>query len=258
MSSVVFEGIFLPLLGTTLGSACVFFMGGNLCRGLQRALTGFASGVMVAASVWSLIIPAVEQSSSMGILSFVPAVSGLWAGVFFLMLLDKLISHINTSDNAKSECKLKKNSMLTLAVTLHNLPEGMAVGVVIASYINNTPGITSAAVITLAVGIAIQNFPEGSIISRPMASKGEKKFKSFVWGFLSGVIEPIGAVVTILLAGIITPILPYMLSFAAGAMVYVVVEELIPQMSHGEHSRIGTIMFMIGFTLMMSLDIALG
>lgn len=260
MSSVVFKGIFLPLLGTTLGSACVFFMKGALSKKLERALLGFAAGVMIAASVWSLIIPAINQSEGMGFFSFVPAVAGFWIGVIFLLALDRLIPHLhmNTESPEGPKCSLKKTSMLVLAVVLHNLPEGMAVGVVLASLIAGNPDITAASAIALATGIAIQNFPEGSIISMPLAAGGEKKFKSFLYGFLSGVVEPIGAILTMIFAGLITPILPYMLTFAAGAMVFVVVEELIPEMSEGEHSDIGTIMFMVGFTIMMALDVALG
>lgn len=260
MSSIVFKGIFLPLLGTTLGSACVFFMNGALSKKLERALLGFAAGVMIAASVWSLIIPAINQSEGMGFFSFVPAVAGFWIGVIFLLALDRLIPHLhlNTDSPEGPQCSLKKNSMLVLAVVLHNLPEGMAVGVVLASLISGRADISAASVITLAVGIAIQNFPEGSIISMPLAAGGERKPKAFLYGFLSGIVEPIGAILTIIFAQLVTPILPYMLTFAAGAMVFVVVEELIPEMSEGEHSDIGTIMFMAGFTLMMALDVALG
>ena len=254
------KGIFLPLLGTALGSACVFFMRGSLSLRLQRALTGFAGGVMVAASVWSLIIPAIELSENMGRFSFVPAVVGFWAGIIFLLLLDKLIPHLHAASGhiEGPKVNLRKNSMLVLAVVLHNLPEGMAVGVVFAGLLSGNAEISLAGALVLALGIAIQNFPEGAIISMPLASRGEKKFKSFIYGVLSGVVEPIGAIITILAAGIITPLLPYLLCFAAGAMIYVVVEELIPDMFQGDPSDIGTIMFSVGFTIMMALDVALG
>lgn len=254
------KGILLPLLGTALGSACVFFMRGSLSLRLQRALTGFAGGVMVAASVWSLIIPAIELSENMGRFSFIPAVVGFWAGIIFLLLLDKLIPHLHAASGhiEGPKVNLRKNSMLVLAVVLHNLPEGMAVGVVFAGLLSGNAEISLAGALVLALGIAIQNFPEGAIISMPLASHGEKKFKSFVYGVLSGVVEPIGAIITILAAGIITPLLPYLLCFAAGAMIYVVVEELIPDMFQGDPSDIGTIMFSVGFTIMMALDVALG
>ena len=254
------KGIFLPLLGTALGSACVFFMRGSLSLRLQRALTGFAGGVMVAASVWSLIIPAIELSENMGRFSFVPAVVGFWAGIIFLLLLDKLIPHLHAASGhiEGPKVNLRKNSMLVLAVVLHNLPEGMAVGVVFAGLLSGNAEISLAGALVLALGIAIQNFPEGAIISMPLASRGEKKFKSFIYGVLSGVVEPIGAIITILAASIITPLLPYLLCFAAGAMIYVVVEELIPDMFQGDPSDIGTIMFSAGFTIMMALDGALG
>ena len=260
MQIQVLKGILIPFVGTVLGSGCVFFMKGRLNDSVRRGLTGFAGGVMVAASVWSLIIPAMELSDGMGVLAFIPAVAGFWIGILFLLLLDKLIPHLHAVsghvEGPKSQ--LKKTSMLVLAVFLHNLPEGMAVGVVFAGMLAGSHEITIASALALAGGIAIQNFPEGAIISMPLASGGEKKFKSFMWGVLSGVVEPIGAAVTILAATIVTPVLPYLLSFAAGAMVYVVVEELIPEMSQGKGSDIGTIMFSFGFTLMMALDVALG
>ena len=254
------KGILIPFVGTVLGSGCVFFMKGSLNDSVRRGLTGFAGGVMVAASVWSLIIPAMELSEGMGVFAFIPAVAGFWIGILFLLLLDKLIPHLHAVsgyvEGPKSQ--LKKTSMLVLAVILHNLPEGMAVGVVFAGMLAGSHEISIAAALALATGIAIQNFPEGAIISMPLASAGEKKFKSFIWGVLSGVVEPIGAALTILAAAIVTPVLPYLLSFAAGAMVYVVVEELIPEMSQGKGSDIGTLMFSFGFTLMMALDVALG
>lgn len=253
----VFYGILIPFLGTSAGAACVFFMKKNLNEQVQRALTGFAAGVMVAASVWSLLIPAIEQSADMGKLSFVPAVLGLWAGVLFLLLLDHVILHLHqNSDQAEGpKSKQQKTTMLVLAVTLHNIPEGMAVGVVYAGYLTGNTKITMMGAMALSLGIAIQNFPEGAIISMPLRSEGMGKGKAFVGGMLSGIVEPIGA---ILAAGLIVPALPYLLSFAAGAMLYVVVEELIPEMSTGEHSNVGTIFFAVGFSLMMVLDVALG
>lgn len=232
----------------------------NLNEQVQRALTGFAAGVMVAASVWSLLIPAIEQSADMGKLSFVPAVLGLWAGVLFLLLLDHVILHLHqNSDQAEGpKSKQQKTTMLVLAVTLHNIPEGMAVGVVYAGYLTGNTKITMMGAMALSLGIAIQNFPEGAIISMPLRSEGMRKGKAFVGGMLSGIVEPIGAILTILAAGLIVPALPYLLSFAAGAMLYVVVEELIPEMSTGEHSNVGTIFFAVGFSLMMVLDVALG
>jgi len=255
----VFYGILIPFLGTSAGAACVFFMKKNLNEQIQRALTGFAAGVMVAASIWSLLIPAIEQSSGLGKLSFVPAAVGFWIGVLFLLLLDNMIPHLHqNSDKAEGpKSKLQRTTMLVLAVTLHNIPEGMAVGVVYAGYLTGHAQITIMGAMALSIGIAIQNFPEGAIISMPLRSEGMGKTKAFAGGVLSGIVEPIGAVLTIL-AGLIVPALPYLLSFAAGAMLYVVVEELIPEMSAGEHSNIGTLFFAIGFSLMMILDVALG
>ena len=262
----VFYGILIPFLGTSAGAACVFFMKKNLNEQIQRALTGFAAGVMVAASIWSLLIPAIEQSSGLGKLSFVPAAVGFWIGVLFLLLLDHMIPHLHqNSDKAegpKSKLQrttmLRRTTMMVLAVTLHNIPEGMAVGVVYAGYLTGHAQITIMGAMALSIGIAIQNFPEGAIISMPLRSEGMGKTKAFAGGVLSGIVEPIGAVLTILAAGLIVPALPYLLSFAAGAMLYVVVEELIPEMSAGEHSNIGTIFFAVGFSLMMILDVALG
>lgn len=260
MTLQVLKGILIPFIGTALGSACVFFMKKNLNSYVQRALTGFAAGVMVAASVWSLLIPAIEQSENLGKLSFVPAAVGFLVGIFFLLVLDEIIphQHLNSSEKEGIESHLQKTTMLVLAVTLHNIPEGMAVGVVYAGMLYGNTGITAAGAFTLAVGIAIQNFPEGAIISMPLRAEGEKKSRAFLGGVLSGIAEPVGAILTILAAGIIVPALPYLLSFAAGAMIYVVVEELIPEMSSGKHSNIGTISFAVGFTLMMILDVALG
>ena len=250
----------LPFLGTTIGSAGVFFLNGKMNRNLQRALSGFAAGVMVAASVWSLIIPAMEQSEHMGKLAFLPAFIGVWGGVLFLFLLDRLIPHmhLNSQHPEGSPSNLGKSTMMVLAVALHNLPEGMAVGVVAAGWLTGNESISAAGALALSLGIALQNMPEGAIISMPLNSNGMRKGKAFGYGVLSGVIEPIGAVVTILLADLIVPLLPYLLSFAAGAMLYVVVEELIPEASEGEHSNLGTIFFAVGFSLMMVLDVALG
>lgn len=255
-----FLGIFIPFLGTTAGAACVFFMKKSLGDLVQRSLAGFAAGVMVAASIWSLLIPAIEQSAAMGKLSFVPAFFGFWFGVLFLLALDHLIPHLHLgSEQAEGpKSKLARTTMMVLAVTLHNIPEGMAVGVVYAGYLAGNAKITVAAAMALSIGIAIQNFPEGAIISMPLRAEGMKVSKAFAGGVLSGIVEPVGAMLTILAAGYIVPALPYLLSFAAGAMIYVVVEELIPEMSQGEHSDLGTIFFAVGFTVMMSLDVALG
>ena len=256
----VFLGILIPFLGTTLGAACVFLMKKSLGDLVQRSLAGFAAGVMVAASIWSLLIPAIAQSDHMGRLSFLPALAGFWAGVLFLLLLDRLIPHLHVgSDQAEGpKSRLQRTTMMVLAVTLHNIPEGMAVGVVYAGYLSGQAQITAAGALALSLGIAIQNFPEGAIISLPLRAEGMKKSRAFLDGVLSGVVEPIGAVLTILAARHVIPALPYLLSFAAGAMLYVVVEELIPEMSQGTHTNVGTIFFAIGFSLMMVLDVALG
>ena len=253
-------GILIPFIGTSLGAAFVFFMKKQLGRSVQRALTGFAAGVMTAASVWSLLIPAIEQSSSMGAFSFVPAVVGFWIGTLFLLVLDKTIPHIHMfADKAEGhKSKLAKTTMLLLAVTLHNIPEGMAVGVIYAGLISGSAEISAGGALALALGIAIQNVPEGAIISMPLHAHEKSKPFSFFSGVMSGAIEPIGAIITIMISGLMVPVMPYLLSFAAGAMIYVVVEELIPEMSQGEHSNVGVIMFAVGFTLMMILDVALG
>ncbi len=260
MQIQVFQGILIPFLGTVFGSACVFFMKHNLNPLIQRALTGFAAGVMVAASVWSLLIPAMEQAKSMGQWAFVPAVVGFWIGILFLFLLDRTVPHLhmNSSRAEGPESSLQKQALLVLAVTLHNLPEGMAVGVVYAGWLSGDVGITAMGAMALSLGIAIQNFPEGAIISMPLRAEGTGKGKAFLYGALSGAVEPAGAVLTLLASGFVIPILPYLLSFAAGAMVYVVVEELIPEMSEGKHSNVGTMLFAVGFTIMMALDVALG
>lgn len=250
----------IPFLGTLLGSACVFFMRKSMGDRLQRALSGFAAGVMVAASVWSLLIPALEQTESMGKWSFIPAAVGFWAGILFLLLMDHIIPHLhrNAEQAEGPKSRLKKTTMLVLAVTLHNIPEGMAVGVVYAGYLTGNSNISAMGALALSVGIAIQNFPEGAIISMPLKAEGMKKSKAFFNGVASGIVEPIGALITVAAAGFILPALPYLLSFAAGAMLYVVVEELIPEMSAGNHSNVGTVFFAVGFSIMMALDVALG
>ena len=253
-------GILIPFLGTSLGAACVFLIRRQLSDAVQRILTGFAAGVMVAASVWSLLIPAIEQAAQMGTLSFFPAFAGFWDGVLFLLGLDHLIPHLHARSNQTEgpESWPQRTTMMVLAVTLHNIPEGMAVGVVYAGLLSGSTQITTAGALALSLGIAIQNFPEGAIISMPLRAEGESKGKAFLGGVLSGIVEPLGAALTILAARLIVPALPYLLSFAAGAMLYVVVEELIPEMSQGKHSNIGTIAFAAGFSVMMALDVALG
>ncbi len=260
MTAQVWQGILIPFLGTALGSGCVLFLKNRLNPLVQRALTGFAAGVMVAASVWSLLIPAMEQAAAMGTWAFVPAAAGFWAGVLFLLALDHLIPHLHMgSQQAEGPAsRLQRTTMLVLAVTLHNIPEGMAVGVVYAGLVTGEAGITAAAALALSLGIAIQNFPEGAIISMPLKAEGVSKGRAFLYGAASGAVEPLGALLTILAAGLVVPVLPYLLAFAAGAMIYVVVEELIPEMSAGAHSNIGTLLFAAGFTLMMTLDVALG
>lgn len=260
MTAQAWQGILIPFLGTALGSGCVLFLKNRLNPLVQRALTGFAAGVMVAASVWSLLIPAMEQAAAMGTWAFVPAAAGFWAGVLFLLALDHLIPHLHMgSQQAEGPAsRLQRTTMLVLAVTLHNIPEGMAVGVVYAGLVTGEAGITAAAALALSLGIAIQNFPEGAIISMPLKAEGVSKGRAFLYGAASGAVEPLGALLTILAAGLVVPVLPYLLAFAAGAMIYVVVEELIPEMSAGAHSNIGTLLFAAGFTLMMTLDVALG
>lgn len=256
----MFQGLMIPFVGTSLGAACVFFMKKTMSMNVQKALTGFAAGVMVAASIWSLIIPAMDQATDMGKLAFLPAVAGFWIGIFFLLLLDHVIPHLHLhSEKAEGpKTQLQKTTMLVLTVALHNIPEGMAVGVVYAGLLAGNEQITMMGALALSLGIAIQNFPEGAIISMPLRATGTKKSKAFLYGMFSGIVEPIAALVTILATRFIEPALPYLLSFAAGSMIYVVVEELVPEMAEGEHSNIGTIFFAIGFTVMMSLDVALG
>ncbi len=253
-------GLLIPLFGTVLGSAFVFFMRKEMSASLQKALLGFASGVMVAASIWSLIIPSMEMWDDAGKARIIPAVTGFLIGIAFLLFIDFITPHLHLGSNTPEGPKLhlSRTAMLTFAVTIHNLPEGMAVGVVLAGAMQASTDITMAGALAMAVGIAIQNIPEGAIISMPMREAGNSKLKSFVIGSLSGVVEPIGAVLVILLAGIIEPALPYLLSFAAGAMFYVVVEELIPEASEGEHSNLSTIGFAVGFALMMTLDVVAG
>lgn len=259
MSGVVLS-ILIPFLGTMLGSAFVFFMKDEMPSRVQKSLLGFASGVMVAASVWSLLIPSMDMSADMGKLQVIPAAIGFLAGMGFLLLIDTLTPHIHIGDDHPEGLKahLSKSAMLTLAVTIHNFPEGMAVGVVIAGAMQGGEWISAAGAMAMSLGIAIQNIPEGAIISMPMKAAGGSKWKSFWMGTLSGAVEPIGAILVILLASLMTPILPYLLAFAAGAMIYVVIEELIPEASEGEHSNLSTVGFAIGFVLMMMLDVILG
>ena len=260
MDQAVFYGILIPFLGTSLGAACVFFMKHDMSERLSRILTGFAAGVMVAASIWSLLIPAMDQSEEMGKFAFIPAAAGFWGGILFLLLLDHIIPHLHrysvSTEGPKS--RLQRTTMMVLAVTLHNIPEGMAVGVMYAGFLAGSTQITAASALALSIGIAIQNFPEGAIISMPLRAEGQRKGNAFLGGVLSGVVEPIGAVLTIIATQFIVPALPYLLSFAAGAMLYVVVEELIPVMSQGQHSNLGTVFFAAGFSIMMVLDVALG
>lgn len=253
-------GLLIPFLGTALGSAMVFLMKKEMNKKVEKSLLGFASGVMIAASVWSLIIPSIEMGEAQGKIAWIPAAIGFLLGIVFLLVLDSVIPHMHLKSEKPEgiKSKLKKTTMMIFAVTLHNIPEGMAVGVTFAGALIGNAGITMVGAITLAIGIAIQNFPEGAIISMPLKSEGVSKSKAFLYGTLSGIVEPIGAIITILLTNAVVPILPCLLSFAAGAMIYVVVEELIPESQAGEHSNIGTIGVAIGFVIMMILDVALG
>lgn len=253
-------GLAIPFLGTTLGAAMVFLMKNKINNKIEKLLLGFASGVMIAASIWSLLIPAMEMSEAQGKIAWVPATIGFLLGITFLLVLDSVIPHMHLkSDKPEGiKSKLKKTTMMVFAVTLHNIPEGMAVGVTFAGALTQNAGITMAGAFALAIGIAIQNFPEGAIISMPLKSEGMSKPKAFLYGTLSGIVEPIGAIITILLTNAVVPMLPYLLAFAAGAMIYVVVEELIPESQAGQHSNIGTIGVAIGFVVMMILDVALG
>lgn len=256
----ILYGILIPFLGTALGAACVFLMKRSLGIQVQRALTGFAAGVMVAASIWSLLIPAIDQAAYMGKGAVLPAAAGFWLGILFLLLLDRIIPHLhqNCEQAEGISAGFSRTTMMLLAVTLHNIPEGMAVGVVYAGLITGNGQITAAGALALSIGIAIQNFPEGAIISMPLRATGMKKGRAFICGAFSGIVEPLGAALTILAAQFVVPALPYLLSFAAGAMIYVVVEELIPEMSAGKHSNIGTVFFALGFSIMMVLDVVLG
>ncbi len=258
-----FIGVMIPFVGTALGSAMVFFMKNGMGKKTEKSLLGFASGVMIAASVWSLLMPSINMAEEQGITAWVPAAVGFLLGIFFLLLLDSVIPHLHINNDkpegvTSKSAKLKKSTMLVLAVTLHNIPEGMAVGVVFAGVLAENALISMAGAFSLSIGIAIQNFPEGAIISMPLNSEGFSKKKSFAYGAMSGIVEPIASIITILLTSLIQPALPYLLSFAAGAMIYVVIEELIPESQSGEHSNIGTIGAAFGFVVMMILDVALG
>ena len=256
----VLIGITIPFLGTTLGAAMVFFMKNKMNGKVEKLLLGFAAGVMIAASIWSLLNPSIDMAEEQGEIAWIPAAVGFLLGVLFLLILDSVVPHLHLKTDKPEgiKSKLKKTTMLVLAVTLHNIPEGMAVGVVLAGGLMGNETISIAGAFALAIGIAIQNFPEGAIISMPLRAEGMSKRKAFLYGTLSGIVEPIAAIVTILLASFVVPILPYLLAFAAGAMIYVVVEELIPESQSGEHSNIGTIGVAIGFVIMMILDVALG
>ena len=260
MDTKIIIGLLIPFLGTALGAAMVFFMKNSMNKKLEKILLGFASGVMIAASVWSLIIPSINMATEQGKIAWLPAAVGFLLGILFLLVLDSVIPHLhlNSSEPEGIKAKLKRTTMMVFAVTLHNIPEGMAVGVAFAGAMTQNTGITIAGALALAIGIAIQNFPEGAIISMPLKSEGMSKGKAFMLGVLSGVVEPIGALITILLTNLVVPVLPYLLSFAAGAMIYVVVEELIPEAQDGEHSNLATVGVAIGFVIMMILDVALG
>jgi len=259
MNAQVWMGILLPFLGTSLGAAMVFVLKDRISDGIQRVLTGFAAGVMVAASFWSLLQPALDGAEHMGKLSFIPAAIGFLVGVGFLLLLDIVTPHMHMDEQSEGpRSTLKRTTKLILAVTLHNIPEGMAVGVVYAGWVAGETGVSQATALALALGIALQNFPEGAIVSMPLRAAGMPKARTFWYGVLSGIVEPIAALLTIAAASAVVSVLPYMLAFAAGAMMYVVVEELIPEMSEGKHSNAGTVAFALGFVLMMVLDVALG
>lgn len=256
----VFWGLITPFIGTSLGAACVFFIKGELKPLIQKALLGFAAGVMVAASVWSLLIPSMEMSEGMGKLAFIPPVAGFFLGIGFLLLLDKIIPHLHIGcDEVEGpKCALKRSTMLVLAVVMHNIPEGVSSGAVFAGLASDSSNVTLAGAFALSLGIALQNLPEGFIVALPVRAEGSSRGKAFFYGALSGVVEPIAGGITLLLASYVTPVLPYLLAFAAGAMIYVVVEELVPESAQGSHSNIGTIGFAIGFAIMMILDVVLG
>lgn len=260
MNLTIFQGLMIPFAGTVLGAACVFLMKEQMSEGLQRALTGFAAGVMVAASIWSLLIPAMEQSAHLGKLAFLPAVAGFWGGTGFMLLLDELIPHLHLDEDQPEGLKshLAKTTMMVLAVTLHNIPEGMAVGAVYAGLLLGGKSMTVSGALALSLGIAIQNFPEGAIISMPLRAAERSKGRAFLAGAGSGAVEPAAALLTILFADLVVPVLPALLGFAAGAMLYVVVEELVPEMSVGSHSNVGVILFALGFSVMMVLDVVFG
>ncbi len=263
MTEIIADGLLIPFVGTALGAACVLFMKKELNGTVQKALTGFAAGVMIAASVWSLLIPSLDQAaeSGMGKISFLPAVIGFCLGMLFLLLLDTVTPHMHANETIEGpKSSFSKTTMMIFAIALHNIPEGMAVGVLYASLVNGAASITKEAALALSIGIAIQNFPEGAIVSMPLRSKGLTKTKSFLIGALTGIVEPIAGLLTILLSTFIIPVMPYLLSFAAGAMIYVVIEELVPEMADESegHTNIGTILFMLGFSIMMVLDVALG
>ena len=259
MNIDVLIGLLVPFVGTSLGAAMVFIMKDQMSEKLQKVLTGFAAGVMVAASFWSLLSPALDSSEYLGKLAFLPAAVGFLIGTFFLLFLDMVTPHMHMDKQDEGpKSRLQKTTKLILAVTIHNIPEGMAVGVVYAGFVHGNAEISAAAALALSLGIAIQNFPEGAIVSMPLLSEGMPKSKTFMWGVLSGIVEPIAAFITVIAAGFVIPLMPYFLAFAAGAMMYVVVEELIPEMSEGKHSNLGTIAFSIGFVIMMILDVTLG
>ncbi len=256
----VLLGILIPFIGTTLGSSLVFFMKNKINDKIQKFLLGFAAGVMIAASVWSLLLPSMNMAKEQGLVEWIPACVGFLLGILFLLLLDIIIPHLHVSSTKPEGLKsnFKKTTMFFLAVTLHNIPEGMAAGVVFAGVLLDNVGLSFAGALALSIGIAIQNFPEGAIISIPLKAEGFSKPKAFFYGVLSGIVEPIAALITILLTNLVVPILPYLLSFAAGAMIYAVVEELIPESQQGKHTNLGTIGVALGFVVMMVLDTALG
>lgn len=253
-------GLLLPFVGTMLGAACVFLMKNDVAPKVQKTLTGFAAGVMVAAAVWSLLIPSIEMTGQEGIMSVIPAIVGFTVGILFLLLLDDVVphQHLDSDQSEGPRSHLSKTAKLVFAVTLHNIPEGMAVGVALAGAMEHNTFMPMAGAIALSIGIAIQNFPEGAIVSMPLRNAGNSRMRSFVMGTLSGIVEPVGAILTLMLASVVVPVLPYLLAFAAGAMMYVVVEELIPETQSGRHSNLGTIGFSAGFLLMMALDVLLG
>ncbi len=256
----VIAGVLIPLLGTTLGAGVVFFMKGEMSQTLRKILTGFAGGVMVAASFWSLLEPSIEESSSYGKFAFLPAAFGFLAGIGFLLLLDIITPHMHIDNQAEGPERkgMSHNTKLFLAVTIHNIPEGMAAGVVFAGWLSGKTSISMTSALALSIGIAIQNFPEGGVVSAPLLAGGMKKWKTFIYGVMSGVVEPIAAIITIAATSVIVPVLPYLLAFASVAMIYVVIEELVPEMAQGKHTNVGTISFALGFVLMMILDVALG